>query len=355
MDTTKDNHMNMMHFIAAGVISAISLNATSATKVAQFSDQTGGVNVNTTAQTAYTFDTTDIASEMYTLNDSRIELNQDGLYQISYSLSWGTTDINRREIKTAVRLNGTTVIGGSSYGYARRMDEAGDASNNSTFYLEAHEGDYIELTHQRNSSITTNAFSNAGESWISLEQVENIAPDEDDPVPLGQHLTLATPLTASAITASNTYYLDVPASAFDGWGYNTSSATYGNGHGLTNGVKQARGLFNTTWSCNPNALNNQWIMVNFQNPVVLTQADFYTRPGYAVYSVRDVSVEISTDNGVTFSVHDSIAGQQSDHVVFQFSNQTPSITNVRFRMNGNPNGQCDIEINDIVLFGQEML
>lgn len=156
------------------ILSAISTNAYSANNIAQFSDSIGGVDINTSNTQAYVFDTTDIASNNYSLQGSKIHIVKSGLYEVSYMVNWGTEDSKRRNIKTSILVNGVDQVGGESYGYARREDEARNTSNNANFYTELKAGDYIELIHVNNSSITNPATTLAGESWISIEFKESI-------------------------------------------------------------------------------------------------------------------------------------------------------------------------------------
>ena len=147
--------------------------AFAATNVAQYSDSVGNVNVNTSAPTPYIFDSTDINSDKFSVSNSQILISEDGLYQIHYSLNWGTTDNNRREVKTSLRVNGSTYLGAASYGYARRVDLAGNATNSATVFAELNDGDYIELMHERSSTVTNQALSIPGETWISIQLVES--------------------------------------------------------------------------------------------------------------------------------------------------------------------------------------
>lgn len=177
---------------------------------------------------------------------------------------------------------------------------------------------------------------------------------EQPPVssPVDQPLVLAVPLDPLAVTASNTYSLDEPAGAFDGVGY-AAGLTYGNGLGLI-GNKVNRGLWANGWGCSA-PLEDQWIDVHFDNLVVISQANVMSRPGFAKFSVRDLDIEISTDHGETYSLHDSIRNQQTETLELKFDLVTPEITNMRFRMTGNANAQCTIEVDEIVLYGVERL
>ncbi len=164
--------MKTMNWITSTAIALYGTTAVAATTVSQFSDSTGNVNVNTSQPAPYFFNTTDISSNKASVSGSQIMINEAGLYQVMYSLNWGTSDNNRREVKTSLRLNGITELGGSSYGYARREDQAGDATNTSSMFVELQAGDYLELMHVRNSTITNQALSIPGESWISIHQIE---------------------------------------------------------------------------------------------------------------------------------------------------------------------------------------
>lgn len=185
---------------------------------------------------------------------------------------------------------------------------------------------------------------------------ENPLPDENDGPVNEEILALAVPLDQLAITASNTYRLDHPAAAFDGVGYEAQpgqGATYGNGLGLI-GNKVQRGLWTNGWDCSA-PLQDQWLDVHFDNPVKLNRADFYTRSGFTKYGIKDIIVEVSNDHGETYTAHDELLRQSGEYIEFPFAETTPLLTNVRFRINGTPNSRCVIEIDEIVLFGQEYL
>jgi hypothetical protein len=119
-----------------------------------------------------------------------------------YSLNWGTTDNSRREIKTSLRLNGLTDLGGYSYGYARREDQAGDATNSSAMYAELQSGDYLELMHTRSSTITTPALSISGESWLSIQQIES-----NEQI-IGSHRSCAQILAEDPYAIDGAYIID---------------------------------------------------------------------------------------------------------------------------------------------------
>lgn len=190
-DDNKEGNKMKLNYLPLVLTFLVSSVCIGATNIVQYADTAGNVNVNTLTPTAYVFDSTQISSSNFTLNGSEIHINEDGIYQISYSLNWGTTDLSRREIKTSVRLNGVTDLGGSSYGYARRDDQAGDATNSSLFYADLKGGDYIELMHVNNSTITNQALSIPDESWISINLVES------------NGLASSTPQNCAQILANN--------------------------------------------------------------------------------------------------------------------------------------------------------
>lgn len=63
--------------------------------------------MNADYMTSYVFDETDISSDKVNLNGRKIEILQPGVYQINYSLSWRTTDDDRRQMQTAILVNGS--------------------------------------------------------------------------------------------------------------------------------------------------------------------------------------------------------------------------------------------------------
>ncbi len=167
--------MQLLHkkTILYALFSFIAINAHA--QVDQFSDSTGAVDLHMTSPSAYTFDTVDVNNLDISQSGSQLIASQPGVYKIHYQLNWSTTDTSRRQIKTYVLKNGTDIVSGSyAYGYARRVDQAGSATNSSTFYMELSANDYIELIHLKASTVTGQALSIAGESSISLHRVGNI-------------------------------------------------------------------------------------------------------------------------------------------------------------------------------------
>jgi len=148
-----------------------SLSTSAADLVSQFSDSLGEVDVNTSVSGVYTFDVTDIGSSAALLNGSKIDIHQSGVYQISYSLSWRTTNNGRRQIKTSILKNNTETIG-AAYGYARISGQAENATNTATVFAELQDGDFIELQYIKDGSVSGSALTNAGESWISVHLIE---------------------------------------------------------------------------------------------------------------------------------------------------------------------------------------
>ena len=164
--------------------------AYSAVNLSSFSDSVGGVDLNGVNAAAYVFDTEDISSANIQLNNgSQFTAQRAGIYQVSYAVSWETTNLARRQIRTYLQKNGVDIVSSSIvYGYARRSDQAGRDTNDSSSYVELDVGDYVELIHVRNSTVTGTALSIAGEVSLSLEFVE--------------------PLNATAnVTSPNTYYV----------------------------------------------------------------------------------------------------------------------------------------------------
>ena len=196
--------MTKSNILTLSLCTVLSSASIAATNVAQYSDSQGNIDVNTTSPTPYVFDSTDINSDKMSVSNSEIYVNQSGLYQIHYSLNWGTTDNNRREIKTSLRVNGSTYLGTSSYGYARREDQAGDATNSATIFAELDKDDYIELMHERNSTVTNQAISIPGESWISIQLVEAYPDNEPNPV----YRDCAAVLAANPSSSDGVYSID---------------------------------------------------------------------------------------------------------------------------------------------------
>jgi len=272
---------------------------TSLAGVDQYSDMNGGIDLHVDNITQYVFDTKDISSGDVTSEDnSTFTINKSGLYRINYTINWKTNDLNRRQVKTYVTKNSLDILNGSyAYGYARREDEAGNATNSASFYAELSSNDSLKLMYKKESSVIGQAYSIPSESIISFELIKEttVTPKLETS---GQYGNIAlvgkNGLSALNYTASSTYSADSAAGAFDGYNY------YGLINGDTSG-KVNRGI----WLSSSGLNTNQWLQVNFNKVVNVSGFRVVINSTVSPWGRLPKEVIVQTSNdGVNFTNHE---------------------------------------------------
>lgn len=113
-----------------------------------FQDSTDQTAANTTTAYAITFDTTDFANGVTLSNSSRINVSQDGLYNIQFSIQFKNTTNDTQDVEVWFKKNGTNVDKSNSrFGLPARKS-AGDPSHligALNFFVNLTTNDYIEL------------------------------------------------------------------------------------------------------------------------------------------------------------------------------------------------------------------
>jgi hypothetical protein len=113
-----------------------------------FQDSTDQTAANTTTAYAITFDTTDFANGVTLSNSSRINVSQDGLYNIQFSIQFKNTTNDTQDVEVWFKKNGTNVDKSNSrFGLSARKS-AGDPSHligALNFFVNLTTNDYIEL------------------------------------------------------------------------------------------------------------------------------------------------------------------------------------------------------------------
>jgi hypothetical protein len=113
-----------------------------------FQDNTDQTAANTTTAYAITFDTTDFANGVTLSNSSRINVSQDGLYNIQFSIQFKNTTNDTQDVEVWFKKNGTNVDKSNSrFGLPARKS-AGDPSHligALNFFVNLTTNDYIEL------------------------------------------------------------------------------------------------------------------------------------------------------------------------------------------------------------------
>jgi hypothetical protein len=141
-------------------------------QICQVYDNAGGISLNNTTPVSLPFGEQLIVDSYYThsktVNNSRITINANGWYKISYSISHTTS--NRSNIHSYIRKNGSTkVLISDSYASVGDKDNEYE-TNNATFLTYLTTGNYIELMCELFGDNTT-TLSLANQSWILIEYI----------------------------------------------------------------------------------------------------------------------------------------------------------------------------------------
>jgi hypothetical protein len=113
-----------------------------------FQDSTDQTAANTTTAYAITFDTTDFANGITLSNSSRINVSQDGLYNIQFSIQFKNTTNDTQDVEVWFKKNGTNVDKSNSRFGLQARKSSGDPSHligALNFYVNLTTNDYIEL------------------------------------------------------------------------------------------------------------------------------------------------------------------------------------------------------------------
>ena len=113
-----------------------------------FQDSTDQTATNTTTAYAITFDTTDYSNGVTLSNSSRINVSQDGLYNIQFSIQFKNTTNDTQDVEVWFKKNGTNVDKSNSRFGLQARKSSGDPSHligALNFYVNLTTNDYIEL------------------------------------------------------------------------------------------------------------------------------------------------------------------------------------------------------------------
>ena len=131
-------------------------------------------------------DNEEFTSQPYSListTPSGVEINEPGIYEISYSVSYMSNDIGndaRRNARTFVYKNNDPVnnrIQSSvAYGYARGDTNSSDApvtSSGTSFFVQLNTGDTVHLSAEAVGDwVNGDAVTIANESWLKILKIE---------------------------------------------------------------------------------------------------------------------------------------------------------------------------------------
>lgn len=135
--------------------------------IAQYRN-TGSQTISTSA-TTLTFNATDYEDSNYTRSGSSIRFNVAGIYKVSYTINWDTTNRNRRTLTAWAEMNGVEIVPSRSNDYARNStDDTG--SNTAVFFTEPTLNQKLTLVGQ--STGTSGSLGTLGNQvWVTLEYV----------------------------------------------------------------------------------------------------------------------------------------------------------------------------------------
>lgn len=133
---------------------------------------TADFTIGTTGIDVIPLNAEDFKDSFYThsnvTNNSRVTVNQTGIYRIYFSVGFDTSANFRRTLAAALRLNGTTeIIPSRGYGYARNSTDENAQASGQTF-VSLTSGDFVEIITQ---SVGSNGslVALADQQWLQLE------------------------------------------------------------------------------------------------------------------------------------------------------------------------------------------
>jgi hypothetical protein len=138
----------------------------------QLKDVSGGTEVNTVPQTPIGWTTEEYSGTSLNFSGgSRIYIEEDGDFIISYNLNYRLQSGGRKTIGTAIRLTGGTLITPtSSASYVRNTSNLAGANAMPDYKVNLNNGDYIELVAFRVGD-SGSATTLANGSWIKITKI----------------------------------------------------------------------------------------------------------------------------------------------------------------------------------------
>lgn len=113
-----------------------------------FQDSTDQAAANTTTAYAITFDTTDFSNGVTLSNSSRLNVSQDGLYNLEFSIQFKNTTNDTQDVDVWFRKNGTNIDKSNSRFGMQARKSSGDPAHMIAainFYVDMLTNDYIEI------------------------------------------------------------------------------------------------------------------------------------------------------------------------------------------------------------------
>lgn len=113
-----------------------------------FQDDTDQTAANTTTAYAVALSTTDFSNGVTLSNTSRMNVDQDGLYNVQFSLQFKNTTNDGHDVDVWFRKNGTNIAASNSRFHLPARKSSGDPSHiiaAMNFFVELVKNDYVEV------------------------------------------------------------------------------------------------------------------------------------------------------------------------------------------------------------------
>lgn len=114
----------------------------------EFQDSTDQTAANTTTAYAVAFNTTDFSNGITLSNTSRLNVSQDGIYNIQFSIQFKNTTNDGQDADVWFRKSGTNIDNSNSRFHLPPRKSSGDPSHliaAMNFFVEMSSGDYVEI------------------------------------------------------------------------------------------------------------------------------------------------------------------------------------------------------------------
>ena len=145
--------------------------------IIQVNDSEGNLNINNTTPIAVPFNVTTyknpyVFSHDNSTNNSRVTVNRDGVYKVTYLIAYIiTTDGGDANIRARIRKNGDTYLTYSTTYKSISDPDHNNGCNFNSLSIILNEGDYIEVMCDRRGNIAS-ALTEGGSSMLNVELLE---------------------------------------------------------------------------------------------------------------------------------------------------------------------------------------
>jgi len=146
-------------------------------EIIQIYDSDGGTNINNVTPTAIPFGSETCKNETVfthsnTIDNSKITVDEKGLYRIGYTINWYENNTSNANIRARIRKNGGYYVQYTSYG-SGDLDNREESTCSSEIILRLEQNDYIEIVCDRVGGITATVYTEANASWLYMEKLQD--------------------------------------------------------------------------------------------------------------------------------------------------------------------------------------